>query len=957
MSSARILLRKPVRRISRNRTVKDGLRPRFRSLLLENLEERRLLSVNPFSSYANDLYTDLQAIQGRLDTTLDTVASLKSLPFIGAQLGKADQVKAVIDSVGSEIQSVLTGFSKVGVQASDLQNELYQALGPNGGLNILGAGNDGANSTSAAGDIHVTNFTTNGSGILETANVEMRLHEDAAVGSPSDMNFTVGVPSLPIQITSQGGITLTVGFDFELAIDYNAANLSLPISIDSNAKVSDYSPTLSPDQLVFYVTATLESNAQLTADLGLLTGTLVPTPNQTNQLQAEVDVDGLRLSGSPTVAFSGNTEFNLTATLGLGDGAPYFPSVSTDLTMNWSDLTDPSTLSFSYNNLSLNLGEYLSKFVGPIVSDIQQYTQPIRTVIDVLTTPIPGIDQLPGMGGFDLLDLFQDVRPERRQRLGGRHQRPRNLGDDRRRHSGPWQQQRLARFRQFHPRRVGDRRRHAPASALDLTNPLNLLGGEALSQIKTLDLTTQSGISGFNLGNALSQAGAPQADQTAATELNTNTDIHFPLLNDPSALLNLLFGQNVSLVTASVSATLTGTWPNFLSVFIPFPPLPVVGINLSLSAGFSASASLTVGYDTYGIREALAAIQGGSPSLSQIGADIINGFYIDSNPTDTGIKLTGTLTGDAGPAVDLGVAGGSLDVQGQVQATANVYLNPSLAVDDEIRFSELTSQPFTNLFAGDGSITATLSLVAEYWFIPPWEPWKTDTGSYTFWSVSTTLWSFSWGGAGSGTPVISGLTADSGPTAGSADVYIYGSNLYGATVTVDFGGAPAGIVSDQAGYILVTTPPGSAGAVNVQVTTSGGSTTDSNAYTYIPPPAVSSVATGAFTPPGGPESGGTQVTITGTDLQNATAVDFGNGSAGTIISDSAGTIVALSPAGSGAVDVTVVTPGGNVGHLPVRRLYLRAGADHYQHPPIGRAADGREHGHDLWRESRRRAST
>jgi autotransporter-associated beta strand protein len=63
-------------------------------------------------------------------------------------------------------------------------------------------------------------------------------------------------------------------------------------------------------------------------------------------------------------------------------------------------------------------------------------------------------------------------------------------------------------------------------------------------------------------------------------------------------------------------------------------------------------------------------------------------------------------------------------------------------------------------------------------------------------------------------------------------------------------------------------------------------------------------------PTSGPAAGGTPVTITGTNLANATAVDFGS-TAGTITSDTATQIVATSPAGTaGTVDVTVVTAAG-----------------------------------------------
>ena len=71
------------------------------------------------------------------------------------------------------------------------------------------------------------------------------------------------------------------------------------------------------------------------------------------------------------------------------------------------------------------------------------------------------------------------------------------------------------------------------------------------------------------------------------------------------------------------------------------------------------------------------------------------------------------------------------------------------------------------------------------------------------------------------------------------------------------------------------------------------------------PPAVSGII-----PASGPTTGGTSVTITGTNLANATAVDFGS-TAATITSDSATQIVATSPVEpAGTVDVTVVAAGG-----------------------------------------------
>src|SRR5258708_440075 len=60
----------------------------------------------------------------------------------------------------------------------------------------------------------------------------------------------------------------------------------------------------------------------------------------------------------------------------------------------------------------------------------------------------------------------------------------------------------------------------------------------------------------------------------------------------------------------------------------------------------------------------------------------------------------------------------------------------------------------------------------------------------------------------------------------------------------------------------------------------------------------------------GPTSGGTSVTITGTNFSGATAVSFGNNAAASFTVNSATQITATSPAGVGTVDVTVTTAGG-----------------------------------------------
>jgi hypothetical protein len=75
--------------------------------------------------------------------------------------------------------------------------------------------------------------------------------------------------------------------------------------------------------------------------------------------------------------------------------------------------------------------------------------------------------------------------------------------------------------------------------------------------------------------------------------------------------------------------------------------------------------------------------------------------------------------------------------------------------------------------------------------------------------------------------------------------------------------------------------------------------------TTAKPPTVTELS-----PDDGPETGKTPVTITGTNLTGATAVDFGMSPATSFEVTSPSTIEAVAPAGTGTVEVTVTTPGG-----------------------------------------------
>ena len=157
-------------------------------------------------------------------------------------------------------------------------------------------------------------------------------------------------------------------------------------------------------------------------------------------------------------------------------------------------------------------------------------------------------------------------------------------------------------------------------------------------------------------------------------------------------------------------------------------------------------------------------------------------------------------------------------------------------------------------------------------------------------------------------PIVSAVVPNTGPAAGGARVVITGANLARATAVMFGNVKVTAFKSDTATQIVLLSPPGKAGMVDVTVVTAGGRSAKSSAdrYTYVAAPTVTKVI-----PTAGPTSGGTNVTITGKNLTNVTVVDFGTTLAAAIISNSATQIVVTSPARkAGTVDIRVVTAGG-----------------------------------------------
>ncbi|MFF1960340.1 IPT/TIG domain-containing protein [Streptomyces sp. NPDC058220] len=148
------------------------------------------------------------------------------------------------------------------------------------------------------------------------------------------------------------------------------------------------------------------------------------------------------------------------------------------------------------------------------------------------------------------------------------------------------------------------------------------------------------------------------------------------------------------------------------------------------------------------------------------------------------------------------------------------------------------------------------------------------------------------------------LSPNQGSSGGGTTVTITGTNLSGTTA-VKFGSKPATAVTNVSPTQVTAVSPSGSGTVGVTVTTPGG-TSNPISFFYVGAPFKSSLS-----PTSGVTAGGGTVTINGTGLSTATAVNFGAVTATpTVLSDSQLTVVVPAGAAPGPVSVSVTTAGG-----------------------------------------------
>lgn len=167
---------------------------------------------------------------------------------------------------------------------------------------------------------------------------------------------------------------------------------------------------------------------------------------------------------------------------------------------------------------------------------------------------------------------------------------------------------------------------------------------------------------------------------------------------------------------------------------------------------------------------------------------------------------------------------------------------------------------------------------------------------------------------GGSAPTISSICTTQGPTTGGDTVVITGTNLTNVS-NVAFGGTSVGTQwfynNPNGTGITAISPAGSAGVVDIRVTSSGGTSAivAADQFTYVTPsslPTVTSVAQNNDS-----VNGGDETWLLGTNFSGVTAVKFGTSNGTSIgVQSTVGLTVNTPAHAAGPVNVTVTTSAG-----------------------------------------------
>ncbi len=611
--------------------------------------------------HAGVLLDGLDSLLGTIQDGLEDVAYSTSLPLIGN--GFAGAANFISDFRSGLLRDLRDAVNSAGSATAAIENAIKQAfwntLGPDG-LDILV---DPATSNALDPSLGYQQLDVTldcDTGLV----VNLRLAKSMALvdTSANPIDFDIGVPGFGLAV--EGNVILALGFDLKFGFGLNKED---GFFFDSSATAAD-------PELRVYLEATIPGLAAK-GTLAFLQLDVADNPDDPSHFTGQFVVDLRDPNGDGKLTFaemtsSGTTfkdivdanleavaDINLDLAASFG-GNTSFPRVVAEFHLDWAwDLQNGAGApTVAFTNVALDLGTFISDFMGPILEQIRKVTEPLQPIVDIVTARLPVLSDLAGetITLLDLAAAFGLLEPSTVKFIDSVIQVINIINEL----DGIGEGSILIPFGSFTLNDDGTGNRNkiqviqevAAQTADELNNAINNAGGPGASS------TYKSKTSGF------------------VGDVNSLDNFSIPIFKNPAELFNLFTGGTVRLIEWRM--------PTFKFEFTYIQKIPIYPpLYAQFGGRIGATINIGFGYDTFGIQKFIA-------SEDKNVLDLLDGFYVldfDANGNDQPeLSLSGEIF--AGASIDLLIV--EAGVRGGIFATIDFDLND---VDDDgkVRVSEI----------------------------------------------------------------------------------------------------------------------------------------------------------------------------------------------------------------------------------------------------------------------------
>jgi Ca2+-binding RTX toxin-like protein len=627
------------------------------------------------------LFDGLRYVVAQVAQGLDGASTGVRVPVVGEVLdggaGLAADLDAVLTALADDIDDIETLDD-----ASELEDELQGLLDEAFAL----LDDEAANPITV--DVQCGTSSCDGDeSVFQVSGAEVRLQYGDSVGTTLPA-FDLGFPGLSLNIDDpedfadglegQEAHALQAEVAWGLDLQVGLERSGFYLRTKENAGDGDYLQQMQvkttvnlPDKMtgdLALLRVALDKKSPSTDDLDLTIGAEVRAGTDRvplHQLLTQLNKDTFVIDVDAQVDFAYAIETSATLP-GQTDVEEVFPTLLADFVLEWNLKTDsskgfrldgglPAPTAFGFDEVRVDLGEFVSGFLGPILGEVQRFTAPFQPVIDTISTPIPGLSDLSeamGLGPVTMLVLFDEISDNDLtfiKRIIGIVELVNEI-------SNVTSNEVIIPLGSFQLDTAEALRSAKPASKRG-----DLIGGAT-------QLVADAGNGLFDTSEFKNNVGGSHSVERS----REGGGFSFPAFETPSLLFGLLVGEDVALVRWD-----SGTLKAGFAVSYNFPPIFVgpVPIGFSLSAAAQIAGRFAIGYDTYGIRRSVEAFNALEPGGSGSTAGdieavlggvsmLFNGIYLDDLDKDGNQVPELVLSAEfaAGAGLSLGIISAGLEL-------------------------------------------------------------------------------------------------------------------------------------------------------------------------------------------------------------------------------------------------------------------------------------------------------